>query len=379
MGSASQSVFKTALAAVAVPYVVTAFPQTCKNAAEPAECLGVNTSFGEPACTWLMLKGRCTDAGGTEGKSSPGNCCASKASASSCEHRDAELQDGMCSLPLVGSALRRSDAAPSLDEMERMLHLSFAAYCSESQVNAWSCGEHCSAVSGISEPKYVFNSGYQIGAFVAWDSQAQTVLVVFRGTDNDSVESSVKNWAANLDFFKTSPLAQYPNAEVHEGFWGAWQALKADVVLLVQKLIVAHPTTSVRVTGHSLGGAVATNAAVDLKLNYGWSTSVVNFGSPRAGDHEYHNVISAEVPLWRVTHHNDIVAHVPPEAFGFYHGATELYFSEETGLTYKVCDGSGEDPSCANVCSNYLTCTSISDHLNYLDMGMSCASDVVIV
>merc|ERR1712232_581079 len=122
-------------------------------------------------------------------------------------------------------------------------------------------------------------------------------------------------------------------------------------------------TTSVRLTGHSMGAALATNAALDLKLSYGWSTSVVTFGSPRVGDHEFHNAISAEVTVWRVTHHDDLVVHVPPEFTGFYHVAPELHFPEVSGLSYKQCDGSGEDSSCANACG--LTCDSISDHLNY--------------
>lgn len=373
--SASQSARKAAFIALVSQYGVVSLPRTCKTAADPQECLGVNNTLGEPACTWLMLKGRCTDAGGRESLNSPSNCCASRFNASFCDHRDADLRDGMCALPGSGLQLRSNSGAPSLDELKRMLRLSYVAHCSKSQVEDWSCGQHCSAVSGISDPHAIFNTDAQLHAFVAWDSLAEAVLVAFRGTD----KTAVKDWATNLDYFKKSPIAKYPDAEVHGGFWDAWQALKGDVVSLIQKVMSNHQTTIVRLVGHSLGGALATNAAVDLKLSYGWSTSVVNFGSPRVGDHEYHNAISAEVPVWRVTHHNDLVPHVPPEAMGFYHAAAEINFPKETGLTYKVCDGSGEDVSCANACSYYLTCDSISDHFGYLDMHQTCSAENVLV
>merc|ERR1739844_218608 len=103
---------------------------------------------------------------------------------------------------------------------------------------------------------------------------------------------AIKNWATNLDFIKKSPIAHHPNVNVHGGFWDAWQTLKVDVVPLIQKVMEAHGASAVRLTGHSLGGAIATNAAIDLKLSFGWSTSVVTFGSPRTGDREYHNLIS---------------------------------------------------------------------------------------
>jgi len=179
----------------------------------------------------------------------------------------------------------------------------------------------------------------------------------------------------NLEYFKKYPLQQYPDAGVHEGSWDAWQGLKAEILTYIEEIKAAHSeVTTIRVTGHSLGGQMATHAAIDLKLNHGFVTSVVNFGSPRPGDFAYHNAILAEVPHWRVTHNNDVVPHIAPESAGFYHASTEIHFPQKTGLQFKVCDGSGEDSTCANACAHHLTCTSVDDHMHYLDQDITCKS-----
>lgn len=212
---------------------------------------------------------------------------------------------------------------------------------------------------------------------VAYKAQTEEMILSFRGTDNS--ESFLENWLTNLEYFKKKPFEQYPDVGVHTGFWDAWQSVKPDVMSAIDEVKAAHPgVTTIRVAGHSLGGAIATNAAMDLKLNYGFLTSVVNFGSPRPGDFAYHTALLSEVPHWRVTHHKDIVPHVPPAALGFYHASTEINFPEETGREFKVCDGSGEDPTCANSCG-YISCTSVDDHLDYLDWAMTCGSSSSVV
>ena len=44
---------------------------------------------------------------------------------------------------------------------------------------------------------------------------------------------------------------------------------------------------------------------------------------------------------------------------------TQVYY-DEPSTSHKVCDGSGEDASCSNSCGP-ISCTSISDHLLYLN------------
>ena len=50
----------------------------------------------------------------------------------------------------------------------------------------------------------------------------------------------------------------------------------------------------------------------------------------------------------RITHYKDVVPHLPPKWTGYYHTATEIYLNTESGSSYIICNGSGEDSSCAD-------------------------------
>lgn len=156
---------------------------------------------------------------------------------------------------------------------------------------------------------------------------------------------------------------------------GGLQALKPRALSAVSSLRAKFGTKKVMVVGHSLGGSMASNAGPDLQLNDGFSASVMTFGATCSRDSEYHSAMERELSFhWRVTHNDDLVVHVPPKSFGFYHTATEIHFSNRGELKRRVCDGSGEDEDCANDCTWIIggTCTSVDDRLNYL--GMPCCS-----
>merc|ERR1711907_13802 len=208
--------------------------------------------------------------------------------------------------------------------------------------------------------------GEVLAGFVAWDSSIGAIVVSFRGT-----VQSITDWAHNLAFTKTSPFDQHPDVGVHHGFWNAWQYLAEPVLAAIQSIQQSHSGANVVLTGHSLGAAIAADAALDLRLNHGLKTSVVNFGSPRAGDSGFHILMKEEVPsFWRVTHAKDLVPHVPPEHWGFYHAATEVFFPG-SDTQYQVCDGSGEDSSCSDQCAKSLSCTSVPNHLNYFGISLA--------
>ena len=58
--------------------------------------------------------------------------------------------------------------------------------------------------------------------------------------------------------------------------------------------------------------------------------------------------VAATLPtFFRVTHGFDPVPHLPLEAMGFHHVATEVYYNE-LQTKHTVCNGSGEDGKCSN-------------------------------
>jgi len=327
----------------------------------PDTCLTISDDSGDPLCSWLVLAGACVPASDTSGVDP--NCCASAAQGSWCTSKTVVdlQQEGLCQVPSVE---RSNGAVPSLDAMKRNANLAGAAYCLNS--NSWSCGNRC--VEGVSDVTFIVSEKENLACYVAYDQQQKKIVVAMRGTQ----PISLSNWASNFDFLKSYPINQYPQAAVHEGFWKAWQVLKDQAVSAMSSLKTKHGTNSVLVVGHSLGGAMASNAALDLQLNYGFSASVMTFGAPRAGNVEYSIAVGASLSSnWRITHNNDLVPHVPMQRVGFYHTSTEIHFPDRGKLNYVVCDGSGEDSTCANACSKFATCTSVKDHVLYVGIPIS--------
>lgn len=130
---------------------------------------------------------------------------------------------------------------------------------------------------------------------------------------------------------------------------------------------------TVRCAGHSLGGALATHAAADLSFLYKSGGPVgiklTTFGSPRVGDQTFSTWLQAQTQSsWRMTHYCDPVPHLPPtlHEINWHHVATEI-FEGHTATSYKQCNGSGEDPSCAD---GILLPFRASDHLSYMGIDL---------
>jgi hypothetical protein len=201
------------------------------------------------------------------------------------------------------------------------------------------------------------------------------VVVAFRGTNGADLE----NWITNIK----GVSSQYPGvtgAEVHTGFQQAYNDVKAQVNQAVKNLMAAHTTAKIFVTGHSLGGALAVFAAVDIKKNLFASSSVTlyTYGQPRVGNDVFSDFIFSKLDgsYVRVTHYDDTVAHVPPRITGFKHAGNELWFVNKAMDTVtKECPnaaGKEENGNCSN--SLWLK-TGISSHVNYMGIRVSGTCD----
>lgn len=75
------------------------------------------------------------------------------------------------------------------------------------------------------------------------------------------------------------------------------------------------------VTGHSLGGAMATICASRLSAQGMNVEGLYTYGSPRVGDGEF--VANLKVNHFRFVNNNDAVPKVPPQVFGYRHHGHE--------------------------------------------------------
>lgn len=111
---------------------------------------------------------------------------------------------------------------------------------------------------------------------------------------------------------KTYPYAgpSSSGALMHRGFVAAYFAVREQI----HDYIKNHPVSSVVVTGHSLGGALAKLCAVDIQYNFSKQVSIEAFtyGAPKVGNDGFRDSYNERVPnSYRVVHGMDIVPEIP--------------------------------------------------------------------
>jgi len=249
---------------------------------------------------------------------------------------------------------------------------------------SWTCSRCQGLTKDFKIHTLIVEVQHCLQAFVGVDEDLKAIIISFRGTQ----ESSMQNWAEDL-YFKELDL-NYPgvtDAMVHRGFYAAYHntTLREQVVNAVQAIQQARGDLGIIVTGHSMGGAMASFCALDLTANYGQkSIEVITFGQPRIGNSAFATFYMDSVPATvRITHGHDVVPHLPPyyAILGqktYHHFATEVWiFKIAIGrLQYefeRICDGSGEDPSCSRSVSG----NSIQDHLNYYGVYLRTEDNVL--
>ena len=134
--------------------------------------------------------------------------------------------------------------------------------------------------------------------------------------------------------------------------------------------IIEYKYKSIIVTGHSLGAAIATLAAIDMIIS-DIPVKLFNFGSPRifnpSGAKYASNILNNSQV--RVTHMKDIVPHVPPNTMQYLHITEEWYENEYNQII--PCGGEFENISCANQWK-LSSGLNVDDHMWYLDKYIEC-------
>lgn len=154
--------------------------------------------------------------------------------------------------------------------------------------------------------------------FVASSSEA--VLLSFRGTEN------LGDWLGNLNVIATTR----PYGKVHRGFLGAFQVVVSELRSRLSSL-AGRPLL---VTGHSLGGALATVAAAEWQgaVPISW---IYTYGQPAVGMGGFPAFVSQHHPgnFVRFVNDDDIVPRVPP---AYRHVGRLLHFDARGNLQNRV-------------------------------------------
>ena len=107
------------------------------------------------------------------------------------------------------------------------------------------------------------------------DDTNQLIVLSFRGS------RSISNWITNLDFGSKNASSLCDGCEAHGGFFDSWNSVSDQLSSQLSSAASENPDYKIVVTGHSLGAALATLAAVDLRNN-GTELDLVTTFSPFA-------------------------------------------------------------------------------------------------
>jgi triacylglycerol lipase len=143
--------------------------------------------------------------------------------------------------------------------------------------------------------------GLEKFGFVARRTDTGDVYVVFRGTQ------TIGDWLANVDFVQIGQ--QHGWGMTEKGFTGVYSGAAPAIIDALKK---AGSPARVFVTGHSLGGSLATLCTADVRASLNVITTLYAFASPRTGDRAFAARFNTECPdTWRIVNTEDIVNTVP--------------------------------------------------------------------
>jgi len=155
-------------------------------------------------------------------------------------------------------------------------------------------------------------------------SNPEVVVVVFRGTRVqvhavlDVAEVVLINHNDLWTDSRFLPVASRSGGQVHAGFDSAFAEIADNLDAVVRR---KRPEQRLWLTGHSLGGALATLAAAHL--GRASVQGLYTYGCPRVGNAAFAAALPQE-SYYRIVHRDDWVATVPPELIGYLHAGTPL-------------------------------------------------------
>lgn len=211
---------------------------------------------------------------------------------------------------------RELDAAGKVDwrALRLMSELSFIAY--EDSIPAV---QNRLKLYGMELSEFITVDNHHFIA--AWEPTSGVLIVAFRGTD---VSQMADLWA-DADY----TALQVRGGTVHKGFYDAASLLRPFVAASINR----HRPRHLWLTGHSLGGAIATLMMDQLEQQRTRVAGVVTFGQPRIGDRAYVEQMNQRLGhrMLRVINEDDIVVSLPPRSWGlltpsFYSGGSAARF-----------------------------------------------------
>ena len=157
--------------------------------------------------------------------------------------------------------------------------------------------------------KFFNINGIQVAIIL--NHQYKNINIIFSGQDNfldllnpkHTFKKQIKN---NLSV---------KNIKVHNGFFNLLfkNNLYNDLLNEIKKIKILYPEYKINITGHSIGGAIATLFGYFLSYSIQAKIYIFSFGSPRVGNKKWANIFNSKNNLehYRFVNFNDIISVIP--------------------------------------------------------------------
>lgn len=186
--------------------------------------------------------------------------------------------------------------------------------------------------------------------FIARDDTREEIVVALRGSS--SAEDFLTDVELVLEDFVVTGTSPPDGTTAHTGFLNAWNAVVDTVLSEVTTQLSENPGYTIVTSGHSLGGALSSLAAITLQQNFPSSTvRMYTYGQPRTGNDDYAFWVNDEMGsnAFRVVHTTDGVPTIIPTSLGYRHHGIEYWQNPDppSADTTTECAADGEDPTCS--------------------------------
>jgi len=185
-------------------------------------------------------------------------------------------------------------------------------------------------------------------AYIGVAPADRAIFIVYRGTTN--------YFQLYQEILNTAVHPKVPTAiggTMNKYFYNIYQALYRELRPALVELNRKYPGFKIWVTGHSLGGALATITGGELVGVEGIPATrivLITFGQPRIGDGDYASRIARLLPdAYRVINSKDIVVSIPPILQSYWHTNNEVWYKNgmsESGSPHAICPA--ESQGCFN-------------------------------
>lgn len=151
-----------------------------------------------------------------------------------------------------------------------------------------------------------FDSVY---AYVFFSQSKRMSIVAFTGT------ATAGMWRSDFDIYQlvNEGILAKNGGKVHRGFYNIYSSVRDNLIKAINKFNTRTQFYNWIVSGHSLGGALATLCAFDLYEHFSSPPQLYTAGQPRVGNKEFSIILNDNLPTaYRITNNSDIITDLPP-------------------------------------------------------------------